>query len=348
MGDYAQTIGVTFPVGADGSYEQVVGRVFGVDSTGTYHTRVQTFVQRPALSPIGDITGKIYGDGVYDGAAVTLSKVEYAISLLDAFHEVAALTADPEYSFPAAAVSAGAAFKIPISPPEYASSVLWIRLTVNFTGTGDSLDTGGPFVWAPPDTSLNPPVSITVPVHSSTGDMTISWALVVGATGYKLQEATESDFSDATEIYDGAAAFSLPMGRAEGVYYYRVLAYNVGNTSGWRTGDNGCQVEFDTLKISPDLGWDSRNDVVDPFKNPNIVRVDPGDLVLSSMTPNGYVGPNRRVVAVGGLNKDIPLAAIRGLLADKQTHYYQFGYLGTIGEFMLLLDAPPVEEEEDL
>lgn len=362
MGDYAQIIGVTFPVGADGSYEQVtgvtlpigadesyeqvVGRPFGVDSTDTYHTRVHDFVQRAGPSHVGDITGRVYGDGIHDGRDVTLSKVEYATSFLGAYQEIPPITVDPEYSFPATVVPAGAAFKIPIALAEYISSAIWIRLTVTFTGVGDDTDTGGAFDWAAPNPLIDPPTDITVPVYSVTGDIGISWAPVLGAAGYRLQEATGPTFVGATQVYDGIAASTLLLGRSEGIYYYRIQAYHPFASSGWRAGDNGCQVEFDTLKVSPDLGWDNQSDMVDPFKNSNLLRVDPGDLVVSGNAVNGYVGPNRRTVTVDGMAKDIPLATVRKMLANKQVHYYQFGYGGTIREFTLLLDAPPVEEEE--
>jgi hypothetical protein len=363
VGDYAQTIGATFPVGADGSYEQVVGatfpigadesyeqvvgRVFGVDSTDTYHTRVHDFVQRAGPSHVGDVTGRIYGAGIHNGRAVTLSKVEYATSFLGAYQEITPITTDPDYSFPVTAIQLGASFKIPVAIAEYVANTIWIRLTVNFTGIGDDVDTDGAFGWAAPDPLIDPPAHLTVPAFSLIGNYSILWTPVLGATGYRLQEAGDSTFAGATEIYDGVAPSTPPLTRGEGIYYYRVQAYHPLAASGWRAGDNGCQVEFDTLKVSPDLGWDNRGDMTDPFKNSNLVRVDPGDLSVSSETPNGYVGPHRRAIAISGASKDIPLAAVRSLLANKQVHYYQFGYLGTVGEFVLLLDAPPVEDEEE-
>ncbi|MEN8134876.1 MAG: MopE-related protein, partial [Thermodesulfobacteriota bacterium] len=101
------------------------------------------------------------------------------------------------------------------------------------------------------------PGSITVPATSATGDYTISWtASSTSEVSYELQEATQSDFSDAALVYesdfgvDGEVLSYDVIGQTAGVYYYRVLAKKVGMTSsGWVFGAN----EIDVLRTdAPD------------------------------------------------------------------------------------------------
>ncbi len=93
------------------------------------------------------------------------------------------------------------------------------------------------------------PAAITVPVADPDGAYTVSWGAspAVGVT-YVVEEATQYDFSDATEIYNGTALSKVfPLvghGHVQGTtYYYRVKAKKPGFTdSDWKTGVTGCAV----------------------------------------------------------------------------------------------------------
>ncbi|MHC4599393.1 MAG: S8 family serine peptidase, partial [Planctomycetota bacterium] len=86
------------------------------------------------------------------------------------------------------------------------------------------------------------PASITVPANSSTGNYTVSWSAVAGASSYDLEEDTNPAFPSPTTVYSGAATSFNVTGNATGTYYYRVRATNAGGTSGWTVGGNPCVV----------------------------------------------------------------------------------------------------------
>jgi hypothetical protein len=86
------------------------------------------------------------------------------------------------------------------------------------------------------------PVSITIPATSVTGNYAISWGAAPTALTYELQEATNTSFSSATSIYNGANLTFNVTGKTTGTFYYRVRAANSGGNGVWRTGSNGCQI----------------------------------------------------------------------------------------------------------
>ncbi len=65
------------------------------------------------------------------------------------------------------------------------------------------------------------------------GNYTVSWSSVSDATGYILQEATNSDFTGATTVYSGSNTSTNISDKAPGTYYYRVRASNAGGDSEW-------------------------------------------------------------------------------------------------------------------
>lgn len=70
-------------------------------------------------------------------------------------------------------------------------------------------------------------------VTDSESSQTIMWSKQDGATGYELERALNSDFSDATQVYSGTNTFYHDTGLTPGtVYYYRVRA--IGSTA-WTT-----------------------------------------------------------------------------------------------------------------
>lgn len=76
------------------------------------------------------------------------------------------------------------------------------------------------------------PHNFDYPTYDGNGYFFITWANISGATGYALQRATDSSFSDAVTVYTGDSnqfreSEKLPgqeYGVSPGVYYYRVRA----------------------------------------------------------------------------------------------------------------------------
>lgn len=56
--------------------------------------------------------------------------------------------------------------------------------------------------------------------HSDTGSYTLSWE--ANGQDVTVEEATESDFSNARILYEGPDRSSVVSGRLDGTYYYRI------------------------------------------------------------------------------------------------------------------------------
>jgi hypothetical protein len=104
---------------------------------------------------------------------------------------------------------------------------------VNYAGPADSntmFRGNGDFFWeliAGFMPKLNAPV-LALTVNSSTA-ITADWLAVTGATGYVLERATQSDFSNASVVYSGALLTFQSTGLTEGVtYYFRLRAEATG------------------------------------------------------------------------------------------------------------------------
>jgi hypothetical protein len=67
----------------------------------------------------------------------------------------------------------------------------------------------------------------------SDGSYTINWTAAQGADVYVLEEAKDSAFSSATEIYVGPATSHAVAGRGAARYFYRVKSRNSWGDSGW-------------------------------------------------------------------------------------------------------------------
>lgn len=82
--------------------------------------------------------------------------------------------------------------------------------------------------------ALKPPIptSITVPATSSTGSVTVSWALSSGATSYVLQQQVNG--GSWTQVYSGSATSEAVSGLGDGNYVYRVQACNANGCSDWK------------------------------------------------------------------------------------------------------------------
>ncbi|PKN13528.1 MAG: hypothetical protein CVU69_02320 [Deltaproteobacteria bacterium HGW-Deltaproteobacteria-4] len=145
-------------------------------------------------------------------------------------------------------------------------------------------DSGGAFATADTTLSVGPapnadaPATITVPAYSSTGSYTISWApaTIVGAT-YTLEEATDSNFTNATVVASGLTTTSKAItGKTGGLYFYRVQTIAVATVpSTWTAGNNPCAILITAI--------------TDPVNGANF---NPGQLtaiVGTATTPTGYV-----------------------------------------------------------
>lgn len=77
------------------------------------------------------------------------------------------------------------------------------------------------------------PVLNTIANSDSNGSYNVSWGSATGASGYTLQEATNSGFTDATTAYSGSGTSTSLTERAPGTYYYRVKASNASGDSAW-------------------------------------------------------------------------------------------------------------------
>src|ERR1700752_149932 len=84
---------------------------------------------------------------------------------------------------------------------------------------------------------IEPPQLFAFPQISSDGNLTLRWELSPPVdAAYVLEESSQPDFSDATEIYSGTSTSYTLYGRRTGDYYYRVRAIAGKDTSDWSNG----------------------------------------------------------------------------------------------------------------
>ncbi len=86
------------------------------------------------------------------------------------------------------------------------------------------------------------PNSISFSSIDEDGSFTVSWSFQNKTATYILQRATNIEFSDAIEVYNGTSTFFLQTGLGDGTYYYRVSATNNCGNSEWQTNENGLVV----------------------------------------------------------------------------------------------------------
>lgn len=77
------------------------------------------------------------------------------------------------------------------------------------------------------------PVLNAISNDDGDGNYTVSWGAAAHAETYTLQEATNSNFSNAITVYSGANTSRAISGRDVGTYYYRVRASNAQADSSW-------------------------------------------------------------------------------------------------------------------
>jgi hypothetical protein len=202
----------------------------------------------------------------------------------------------------------------------------------------------GPFDWNP--TPPNPPASITVPVYDADGDYTVSWDSSDGASSYTLQEAQQADFSDAATIYSGGDTSKAITGKEDGTYYYRVLASNGAGDSGWRAGANGCLVERPSIKISPDIGWPNREDMLNSARNGLVASWLLAQLVTTATEPEYTKSRYTLIFEHSGVRYKLPESAVGQLGSGK--HFWR-AENGPIQDFMFVRNAaPPLELPEEI
>ncbi len=84
--------------------------------------------------------------------------------------------------------------------------------------------------------TLAPPAGISYPAGNCSGSFKVTWDAVNTATAYTLQRATTASFTDARDVYTGAATSFDQTGLGVGTYYYRVLAVSACGNSAWQAG----------------------------------------------------------------------------------------------------------------
>jgi hypothetical protein len=120
-----------------------------------------------------------------------------------------------------------------------ANGSYWYRVRANNASGSSAWTSGGPCVVLLPPAA---PASVSVPSQSATGSYTVSWSSSATATSYQVQEANNSSFTGAVQVYTGANLSYPVTGKTTGTWYYQVRATNASGSSGYTPGGNGCQI----------------------------------------------------------------------------------------------------------
>ncbi len=91
--------------------------------------------------------------------------------------------------------------------------------------------------------------TLTVPSSSSSGSYQISWTASSNAASYELEEDTSSSFTNAVQIYSGAAQDFTVTGQGDGTYYYRVRGVNAAYQGSYTPGSNACTVTLGAVGL---------------------------------------------------------------------------------------------------
>jgi len=83
--------------------------------------------------------------------------------------------------------------------------------------------------WPPPEA----PVLQQIIAPEANATYQVAWSRVESADSYELQQATRSDFADATSIFTGSALSHPVTSQGIATYYYQVRALRGGVTSRW-------------------------------------------------------------------------------------------------------------------
>lgn len=335
MGYHPQVPGINISVGLSAGVQQIFeGPPATIDSTDILTLRVTNLVQQTDggdPTHIADVTCVIYGTGSYDGTIVTLKTVEFGSSASGPWTDIT-----PAGTVQATASPTGTSFTFEVEPNLWSGVVsIYIRVVVTPTALADIEDIGGAYTW---DGDIVPgiPATITVPASASS-TFTVSWASVVGATGYTVQEGIQQpDLSVVwgSTVYTGSGT-SVALTKAAGyVYWYRVRSYNpVPNYSGYRTSANGCSLLQPTVYISPDLGWASATKMLDPAINVLAQQFALSSLEESDLPDIGYISQTYRVLTTTAKTVLLPLATVKELPGNNVRYLFRLD-LGTVGSFI--------------
>jgi hypothetical protein len=113
--------------------------------------------------------------------------------------------------------------------------------------------------WSPPQSVMvYPPYtpSLFLIDNSDQNNVySVSWGTAVFATAYRLQEATDPNFNNVSQVYDGTGlTWTTPVpGKFPGTYYYRVQSYNYFGSGTWSTTQ---AVTIYPLYVGLNIGWD--------------------------------------------------------------------------------------------
>jgi len=98
--------------------------------------------------------------------------------------------------------------------------------------------------------------------------------------------------------------------------------------------------------ITPDLGWASWDQMLDPAQNELALSISSRDLEDTTQSYNGYIGRNHRALDVHGYTYAIPLSTMLKMVGGWNQYIFQWKS-DTIEDppltFQLLLDPAPVQ-----
>ncbi|MEM4217584.1 MAG: hypothetical protein QXZ09_06145 [Candidatus Methanomethylicaceae archaeon] len=119
--------------------------------------------------------------------------------------------------------------------------------------------------------------------YNNTGNYTVNWSLVTGATSYTLEEDDNASFSSPTTVYTGSGTSKNFSSQADGTYYYRVKATNSCGDSAW---SNVVDIIVDkTTPTDPTL---SSSHPINTPSNDNTVQVTLSGAADATSGVDGY------------------------------------------------------------
>lgn len=140
----------------------------------------------------------------------------------------------------------------------HAAGTFAYRVTAcNAAGCGPTSGSGTAQVIYTPTTAPTP----SVPASNGTGNYTVSWSAVGGATSYQLQESTNG--SGWNGLYNGAATSLGIGGRAPATYGYRAVACNAAGC-GPNSGTANTVVSYIPAVPTGLTGWKARDEQAQP------------------------------------------------------------------------------------
>ena len=175
---------------------------------------------------LADVSGKLFGTGIYDPVNVSFVSIEKEVDGIG-WVSVTTRPLDPAEVFPTQADGDGENFNLVVEVDEWADVSLRFRLTAGFTGLGNVLGIGGPWAWTGSGITPDGVPWLVVPSSSTSGNYSVSWGSVDGATGYELAEEAGGIWGPYIDV--GLNTVVSITGKTAGAYRYKVRAYNPAN-----------------------------------------------------------------------------------------------------------------------